>query len=313
MTFYSALNVSNYTKYGNWQFWYTKKSQKKSPSRIYIPSEKEISHLDQIKITDQTSLYIDDDNWNPEAYHWLEHVYKLSYTTHDSSHKTQDKPIYILDNHNHALFYRVTYISQHQKEYETQHMTHNNFITLLHLDQHSDLVENTNQDELKHIYTTYIQDISSLKNVSAPSQTWSAHSNIDNPTVVKMQQRHDTYIQDIYTYTHEKCHMWNFIKPFLHIYPETDFTRIKSEYQLLHSLPDTSHSPNSPESPDSSNITIIDIDLDFWAPEMSIDNYEQTIIHTRRLIDQADLVTIATSPYYIDQQLAPQVLRDLLA
>ena len=59
---------------------------------------------------------------------------------------------------------------------------------------------------------------------------------------------------------------------------------------------------------------VLDIDLDFWAPEMGIEYYYQTIKKVRQLIALPDVrcITIATSPTYIHQQRALQVLHDLL-
>ena len=57
---------------------------------------------------------------------------------------------------------------------------------------------------------------------------------------------------------------------------------------------------------------ILDVDLDFWHPDMSIEQYKKTISITKELIYRAKIVTIATSPYFLDQHLALQILGDLL-
>ena len=59
---------------------------------------------------------------------------------------------------------------------------------------------------------------------------------------------------------------------------------------------------------------ILDIDLDFRAPEMGIQEYEKTISRVRQLISLPTVwcITIATSPTYIDQMRALQILHDLL-
>jgi hypothetical protein len=83
----------------------------------------------------------------------------------------------------------------------------------------------------------------------------------------------------------------------------TDFTRIKSEYQLL----------TDTLSISQQQYRILDIDIDFRAPEMSIEKLEKTISITRQLIQEADLVTIATSPLFIDQKYAIQLIQRLLS
>ena len=57
---------------------------------------------------------------------------------------------------------------------------------------------------------------------------------------------------------------------------------------------------------------ILDVDLDFWHPDMSIENYQKTIYITKELIKKSRVVTIATSPYFLDQNLALKLLKDLL-
>ena len=54
---------------------------------------------------------------------------------------------------------------------------------------------------------------------------------------------------------------------------------------------------------------IFDVDLDFRAPEMGIGNFEQTIKNTKNLISSAKMVTIATSPYFLDQKQALELIK----
>lgn len=56
---------------------------------------------------------------------------------------------------------------------------------------------------------------------------------------------------------------------------------------------------------------ILDIDLDFRAPEMSIEGYKKTINITKNLIKNSRVVTIATSPYFLDQNIAIKIIKDL--
>ncbi len=56
---------------------------------------------------------------------------------------------------------------------------------------------------------------------------------------------------------------------------------------------------------------ILDIDLDFWHPDMSIENFYKTIEITQELIKKARFITIATSPYFMDQNLALSILKQL--
>lgn len=57
---------------------------------------------------------------------------------------------------------------------------------------------------------------------------------------------------------------------------------------------------------------ILDIDLDFWVPEMGIVQFNATIEKIKNLIVSARVVTIATSPYFMDQSRALEVLRMII-
>lgn len=57
---------------------------------------------------------------------------------------------------------------------------------------------------------------------------------------------------------------------------------------------------------------VLDIDLDFRAPEMSIEKYSETIEKTKNLISKSRVVTIATSPYFLDQYKAIKICKELL-
>jgi len=52
--------------------------------------------------------------------------------------------------------------------------------------------------------------------------------------------------------------------------------------------------------------------LDFRAPEMSIEKYSDTIEKTKELISKSKVVTIATSPYFFNQELAIKVCKEIL-
>ncbi len=78
---------------------------------------------------------------------------------------------------------------------------------------------------------------------------------------------------------------------------------ITTEYKLLHF--DTADEKLEQEE------YILDIDLDFWHPDMSIEQFDTTIQQTRKLIQHAKYITIATSPYFLDQQLAIDIIEKI--
>lgn len=86
----------------------------------------------------------------------------------------------------------------------------------------------------------------------------------------------------------------NFLRHALDTHLITWSTQINTEYSLLHLDIDTI----------ASDKIILDIDLDFRHLDMSIEQFDKTIQITKELIKKAKIVTIATSPYFLDQNLA---------
>lgn len=93
--------------------------------------------------------------------------------------------------------------------------------------------------------------------------------------------------------------VWNFIQPAIKSWLINNVEQINTEYKLLHFQT-------------NENNLILDIDLDFRAPEMSIEKYSDTIEKTKELISKSKVVTIATSPYFLNQELAIKVCKEIL-
>jgi len=93
--------------------------------------------------------------------------------------------------------------------------------------------------------------------------------------------------------------VWNFIQPAIKSGLIKKVEQINTEYKLLNFKTDK-------------NDLILDIDLDFRAPEMSIEKYIETIEKTKNLILKSNVVTIATSPYFLDQDIAIWVCKEIL-
>ena len=108
------------------------------------------------------------------------------------------------------------------------------------------------------------------------------------------------YLEDeswetICKFANECCNVGNFIKPALSCWILSDVRQIRTEYSLLnYNIPDEKY--------------ILDIDLDFWDASMGIEDFEGTMKKTRELIFNSCLVTIATSPYFLNQKRALALL-----
>lgn len=171
-------------------------------------------------------------NWKVVEYKWLKNFIHI---------KNENQSIYIFDNHNHALKYRID-------EFKQWHIPF--WFDLIHIDQHTDM----NQSEF--------------------------NLDLDNPYL------------DVYN-------VWNFIQPAVMSRLIKNVEQINTEYKLLNFETNKSD-------------LILDIDLDFWAPEMSIEKHEESITKVRNIISKSRVVTIATSPYFLDQDTAIWICKLLL-
>ena len=106
------------------------------------------------------------------------------------------------------------------------------------------------------------------------------------------------YIQE---YIDEYTNVGNFILPAQRAGLIGEILQVRTEYSLLHL-----------DSGLLEDRYILDIDVDFWEPAMSIQEDKKTKQIVRKLMESAALVTIATSPGFIDQNLAQQIVEELL-
>ncbi len=138
------------------------------------------------------------------------------------------------------------------------------------------------------------------KNISAPISL----IHIDQHTDMNDNENNfslNSNLDQLFDFVNYECNVWNFIKPAIHSGLISQVNQINTEYKMI----------NFPTS-DLTSDFILDIDIDFRHPDMGIEDYQKTISKTRELISQATLVTIATSPYFIDQSLAIQIIKELL-
>jgi len=171
-------------------------------------------------------------NWKVVEYKWLKNFIHI---------KNENQSIYIFDNHNHALKYRID-------EYKQWNIPF--WFDLIHIDQHTDM----NQSEFE--------------------------LDLENPNL------------DVYN-------VWNFIQPAIKSWLINHIEQINTEYKLLN------FQTNKKD-------LILDIDLDFRAPEMSLEKHSDTIEKVKNLISKSRVVTIATSPYFLDQNISIWVCKEIL-
>jgi len=124
------------------------------------------------------------------------------------------------------------------------------------------------------------------------------HSDLNTPDT-PINKKHINSLEYIREYANYTCNVGNFIPPALDAWIITQCEQARTESKLL-----DLQIPTEP--------FILDLDLDFWAPEMSILKFDETILKTKFLIEKAQLVTIATSPYFLEQKKALKLLLEIL-
>jgi len=186
---------------------------------------------------------------------WLKHFIQTEYKW---------IPTYILDNHNHALFFRYRHIkklmSSFMSKEEESADADGGFkpFILLHIDQHADT--KSNNVEFK------IQNLEWMKD-----------------------------------FVHTKTNVGNFISAAINNNIINEVIQIRSEH-TLHTM----------EKLDFQNYNyILDIDVDFWEGKTDKE-MESDFEIIRELVDNVCLITIATSPYFMDQKKAIQLIKELL-
>ncbi len=108
-------------------------------------------------------------------------------------------------------------------------------------------------------------------------------------------------LDEVFRYTQETLNVGNFIPPAFKTGLIDEIVLIDSEKSLKEF---------NPSSLTDKSI-ILDIDLDFFAPDLNYIGNNRKISLIHGLLALADIITIATSPFFIDQQLAFKWLREI--
>lgn len=106
----------------------------------------------------------------------------------------------------------------------------------------------------------------------------------------------------MWQFTNYHCNVGNYIRPALDAGLVGNMIRLENEFQI-----DAAHDlmPNTN--------SVFNLDLDIFAPELAHIPEEKIISLITHLIQHVKYVTIATSPYFIDQRVALSKLRKILS
>ncbi len=108
-------------------------------------------------------------------------------------------------------------------------------------------------------------------------------------------------LRKIFEYTNTVLNVGNYIVPAMEDGLVGNLIAITSETDLIN------HKPRKSKS------LIVNVDLDFWTSEMDYIDPKLKNQRTKEWMAVADFITIATSPFFIDQTLALRTLKRLLA
>ncbi len=176
-------------------------------------------------------------------------------------------PMIVFDNHNHALYFWYEALSRGDIGQKN---------TLVHIDEHSDLWANDN-------------------NIEKSPQTPLNKGGTDTPRAPRERGGGIIELKNIFEFTNYQCNVGNYIQPAIRSGIIETVLRIEDTIGMEKYA---SYEKWKDES------MILNLDLDFFAPELDYIPFEdkkRTILHFAR---QSDLITIATSPFFIDQKRA---------
>ncbi len=103
-------------------------------------------------------------------------------------------------------------------------------------------------------------------------------------------------IDDVFRYTNYVLNVGNFIQPALKHNIFSEVIIIDSSYGF---------------ETDIKEEFVLDIDLDIFSKDMEYISYDLRIKRIKELIEKAKVITIASSPFFIDQEYAIKVLKEL--
>ena len=189
------------------------------------------------------------DIWEIEYFHGLKNYLQIK--------RSKLPPIFIFDNHNHAITFRYNII--YSNDFKN--------VELLHIDQHSDCRSNGNHLGLN----------------------WNTNE-----------------LEKVFLLWNEKCNVGNFIPPAIESWIISSQIQIRSNTALKNL------------KIDKNQIFILDIDLDFCLDWISKNRISQEAVNLLKnkfyeIWKDALWITIATSPYFLAQDLAIFILDILIS
>ncbi len=122
---------------------------------------------------------------------------------------------------------------------------------------------------------------------------------VDQHKDTRMPDNFEVDIDDLDSvaeYTNRVLNVGSFIQPALHHKIFDDVDIVDSSYGLERQMPEK---------------FVLDIDLDFFSKDMDYIDFDWKVERVKEYIDKADLITIASSPFFIEQERAVELVKIL--
>lgn len=254
--------------------------EQRKNKKLFVPEiiDLDIWDLNKIEIQDDLDKIAFEDfgfDDNMSTNYGLKNFYRI---------KIKWKEIILFDNHNHAFYFWY--------EARNRWLIWDNNI-LIHIDEHADTRDND-----KHILKPGSFDL-----------------------------------EKVFTFTNEVLNVGDYIIPAVEEWLISEIIQIRNtsnledyiekyydksvlEFNLFHSetqpIKDWDSKINQISKIDFRyNNIILNIDLDFFQKELDFIDYELKKKVIRDAFEKADFITVSTSPFFIDQELAIKVFKDL--
>ena len=104
-------------------------------------------------------------------------------------------------------------------------------------------------------------------------------------------------VQNVFDYTNRVLNVGNFVKPALRLGIFSGLIIMDGKEAFEQKLPET---------------FVLDVDMDIFSKDMAYIDEKYKIERIRFLIARAEFITIATSPFFMDQKEALRILKELL-
>ena len=135
------------------------------------------------------------------------------------------------------------------------------------------------------------------------------HSDLNRPEIFLLKPESED-LKKVFDYTNYELNVWNYIIPAIIEGIIWDVVQIRNETNLNQYL-NTSSSSQSYSKKNENKWIILNLDLDFFRPELDYINYELKKKVILDIADKASIITVATSPFFVTQNHVLKVFKDI--